>query len=204
MVEVKRHWKARKCFIVSVGTGVQKPVDFIGNKRASATATLQSEPVQNPEPNVKVQQPDSTQRPKAGFGGLKEGLKKAGTKIGGTIKSAARSIQPVTEKAAQITRIPGGAKVAAHIVKALVSLSTSSESTHLRVWGEANSQDESAQFPYFRFNVLRGMDEIGLEEWRTAEAMADMTRSYLDSVEVKEELRKCAEGLQNPSAFESM
>jgi predicted acylesterase/phospholipase RssA len=197
MVEVKRHWKARKCFIVSVGTGVQKPVDFIGKKRTSpATATLQSEPVQNPEPNVKV-------GPRAVFGGLKEGLKEAGTKIGGTIKSAARTVQPVTDKAAQITRIPGGAKVAAHIVKALVSLSTSSESMHLRVWGEANSEEESTQFPYFRFNVPRGMDEIGLEEWRMAEAMADVTRSYLDSPDVNGELRKCAEGLQNPSAFES-
>jgi predicted acylesterase/phospholipase RssA len=203
MGEGKTHWKARKCFIVSVGTGLQKPVDFIGKKRTSATATLQSEPVENPEPKVKVQQPHSKQRSKAVFGGLKEGLKKAGTKIGGTIKSAARTVQPVTDKAAQITRFPGGAKVAAHIMKALVSLSTSSESTHLRVWGEANSQEESAQFPYFRFNVLRGMDEIGLEEWRMAEAMADMTRSYLDSPEVNEELRKCAEGLHNPSAFES-
>jgi predicted acylesterase/phospholipase RssA len=204
MVEGKQNWKARKCFIVSVGTGVQKPVDFIGKKRTSATATLQSELVQNPEPTVKVQQADSKQRSKAVFSGLQEGLKKAGTKIGGTIKSAARTVQPVTEKAAQITCIPGGAKVTAHIVKALVSLSASSESTHLRVWGEANSQDKSAQFPYFRFNVLRGMDEIGLEEWRMAEAMADVTRSYLDSPDVNEELRKCAEGLQNPSAFESM
>src|SRR5271163_1555472 len=98
IVEGKMHWKARKCFIVSVGTGVQKPVDFIGKKRTSVTATLQSEPAQNPEPNVKVQQPDSTQRPKAVFGGLKEGLKKAGTKIGGTIKSAARTVQPVTAR----------------------------------------------------------------------------------------------------------
>jgi hypothetical protein len=126
-----------------------------------------------------------------------------GTKIGETLQSATRTIQPVTDKAAQITRIPGGVKVEAHIMKALVSLSTSSESTHLRVWREANSQDESAQSPYFRFNVLRGLDEIGLEEWRMAEAMADMTRSYLDSPEVNEDLRKCAEGLQNPSAFES-
>jgi predicted acylesterase/phospholipase RssA len=202
IVEGKKHWKARKCFIVSVGTGVQKPVDFIG-KRTSATETPQSEPVQNAEPNVKVQQPDSKQSSKAVFGGLKEGLKKAGTKVGGTIKSAMTTTQPVTPKAAQITRIPGGVKVTVHIVKALVGLSTNSESTHRRVWEEANSQDESVQFPYFRFNVPRGMEEIMLEEWKKAEEVADMTRSYLGYPDVKEELRKCAEGLQNPSAFQS-
>ena len=41
------------------------------------------------------------------------------------------------------------------------------------------------------------MNEIGLEEWRMAEAMADLTRSYLESVEG---LGKCAE---DQSAFES-
>jgi hypothetical protein len=96
-----------------------------------------------------------------------------------------------------------GIKVAAHIINALVNLSTSSEGTHLRVWEEANSQDEVAQFPYFRFNVVRGMDEIGLEEWRMAEVMTDLTRSYLESPDIKKELGKCAEGLLNPSAFES-
>ena len=37
MVEGKKYWGTRKCFIVSVGTGVQKPVDFIGKKMASDT-----------------------------------------------------------------------------------------------------------------------------------------------------------------------
>lgn len=196
LVEGKKHWKARKCLIVSVGTGVQKPVDFIGKKKTSLTATVQSERIQNPEPNINVEQPDSKQRSKAILGGVKERLKKAGTKIGGTI-------QPVMDKAAQITRIRGGVKESANVVKALVSLSTSSESTHLRVWDEANSQDESSQFPYFRFNVLRGMDKIGLEEWKMAEPMADLTRSYLDSSDVKENLRKCAQSPLNPATFES-
>jgi hypothetical protein len=86
---------------------------------------------------------------------------------------------------------------------ALVSLSTGSESTHLRVYREANSKDEAAQFPYFRFNVLRGMDDIGLEEWSKVEVMTDFTRSYLQSPLVDDELRRCAGGLVNPAAFES-
>jgi hypothetical protein len=127
---------------------------------------------------------------------LKQGFRKASS----TIKSASTNLRPVRDKAAQLIRIrnPSRIKVAAHIVKALVNLSTSSESTHLRVWEEANSQDETARFPYFRFNVQRGMDEIGLEEWRKVEAMADLTRSYGISGHPKgvaEMLRRSAESI---------
>jgi predicted acylesterase/phospholipase RssA len=212
MVEARKHWKTKKCFIVSVGTGVQKPVDFIGqtgqgtSKAAIAIAEPdhpESEPTQNVGPKDELQRPDSQQHSKSRFGGLTQGFRKTSSKIRGTVKSASTNLQQVTDKAAQLTRIPGGIKVAADIINALVNLSTSSESTHLRVWEETNSLDEAAQFPYFRFNVVRGMDEIGLEEWRMAEAMADLTRSYLESPDVKKELGKCAEGLLNPSAFES-
>jgi hypothetical protein len=162
-VEGVKHWRTRKRFIVSVGTVVQKPVDFIGKQKVShapkVTESVPPESVPTPSPRL---------------------------------------------NAAQITRIPGGVTVAANIVKALVNLSTSSESTHLRVWEEAHSQDEATQFPYFRFNVQRGMDEIGLEEWQMAEAMADVTRSYLESPDVKHELENCAVGLLNLSALEGM
>ena len=212
VVEARKHWKTKKCFIVSVGTGVQKPVDFIGkhNQGTSKTAIViaesdhpESEPTQNAGLNDELHRPDSQQRSKSRFSGLKQGFRKTSSKIRGTVKSASTNLQQVTDKAAQLTRIPGGIKVAADIINALVNLSTSSESTHLRVSEEANPHDEAAQFPYFRFNVVRGMDEIGLEEWRMAEAMADFTRSYLESPDVKKELGKCAEGLLNPSAFES-
>jgi len=210
MVEGKKYWKTRKCFIVSVGTGIQKPVDFIGKNKRSYTqiGSTQSE---HPESDLgedtgssdEVQQPDPKRRSISFFDGVKHSLKKAGTNIGGTVKAATSNIQPVTDKAAQITRIPGGVKVVAHIVKALVNLSTDSESTHWRVWEEADSQEEAARFPYFRFNVQVGMDEIGLEEWKMTEAMADVTRSYLDSPDVKQQVEKCAEGLLNTSAFPS-
>jgi len=203
IVEGKKHWKTRKCFIVSIGTGIQKPVDLIGKKNSSNTSKAvnptssqsrgtESVMSQNPEPTDGIQQSASTQRSKSLFGGFK--------KAGGTMK---RATATVVDKAAQMTRIVGGVKVARHIMAALVSLSTSAESTHERVWDEAHSQDESAQFPYYRFNVLRGMDDIGLEEWRMVEAMTDVTRSYLDIPGVKQDLEKCAMGLVDPFAFES-
>jgi predicted acylesterase/phospholipase RssA len=197
LVEAKKHWKTRKCFIVSIGTGFQKPVDFIGKKTQGTIATPDSEypesgPSQNAELNDELHGADSELPSKSLLGGLKQGFRKTSSLIGGTIKSASTD---VTDKA-------GGIKVPAHVINALVNLTTSSESTHVRVWEEANSEDEAAQFPYFRFNVLRGMDEIGLEEWRMAETLADLTRSYLDSPDVKRELGKCATGLLNPSAFE--
>jgi len=207
VVEARKHWKTKKCFIVSVGTGVQKHVDFIGKKKQDASKTAiddsdhpESESTQNTGPNDEFHRLDSQERSKPRSGDLKQGFR---NRIRGTVKSASTNLQHVTDKATQWTRIPGGIKVAAHIINALVNLSTSSESTHLHVWEEANSRDESSQFPYFRFNVVRGMDDIGLEEWRLAEVMTDLTRSYLESPDIKRELGKCANGLLNPSEFES-
>jgi Patatin-like phospholipase len=208
-VEAGKQWRTRKCIIVSIGTGVQKPVDFIGKQKTShppkaKSADPETTPTQSPELGTIAQHSDGSPPSKSLFRTIGQGFKNAGTKVGRSLKSATTTIQPVTDKAAQITRIPRGIKVTAHIVKALVDLSTSSEGTHLRVYEEAHSQDESAQFPYFRFNVQRGLDEIGLEEWKMAEAMGDVTRSYLESPDVRHELEKCAAGLLNPFAFEGM
>jgi hypothetical protein len=210
VVEGKNHWSTTKCFIVSVGTGVQRPVDFIGGTKSPAprettTVNIQSgDPTADQSGNVEssrqVLQPASTQWSKSFFGGVTEVLKNADTTLGGTASAA---MQFVTDKAAQIIRIPAGITTSVHIMNAVAKLSTSSESTHERVYREANSKDESAQFPYFRFNVLRGMDTIGLEEWSKVEAMTALTRSYLQSPSVQTELRKCAEGLVTPSALES-
>ena len=208
--EGKTYWRTRKCFIVSVGTGIQKPVDLVGGQKGgSKTAKIMStamlsEPTQNPQTNDEFQQSDRPQSSGSLGGSVKAGLKKVGSKIGRTLKAGTTKIELVTNMAAQVARIPGGVKVAAHIIKGLIELSTNSERIHRQVWGEAHSQDESAQFPYFRFNVLRGMDQIGLEEWRKRERMTAMTLNFLGDPEVKEELRKCAEGLLNPCAFESM
>jgi len=210
IIEGKAHWGARRCFIVSVGTGVQKPVDFTGNTTATASnrgpmaAPPQSELLEstsNQNPEVIPEEPASKQRITR-VGGVLESGKNTGSKIRAAIGAATAFI---ADYGTQVTRIPDGIKASFHIMTALVGLSTSSESTHLRVYREANSKDEAAQFPYFRFNVLRGMDDIGLEEWSKVEVMTDFTRSYLQSPLVDDELRRCAGGLvyPRPAAFES-
>lgn len=201
--EGKLHWKTRRCFIVSVGTGKPKRVDLTAKKpkseaTKSAKASAQSELTPYSPPNNETQEPDP-KRSKSRFGAS---LRKLGTKIGGTFQVATAKIQSVTDIAAQLARVPGGIEVGLHIMNGVVTLSTNSESTHRRVWGEAHSQDESAQFPYFRFNVDEGMEDIGLEEWKKVIDMTGMTRGYLDEPEVKADLKNCARGLVSPSAFE--
>jgi len=190
MVEGKRHWKTKTCLIVSIGTGFQKHVDFIGDTETTTPTTARAsiDGSQSPEQDVEV---DLSR-----VGSIINGLWEAWGIFGGTLKTAT---QPVTDKAAQIARIPGGLKTVTRILDALVTLSTNSESTHRRIWEEAHSEDEYLQFPYFRFNVPRGMEGIGLEEWKMAEKMTALTRSYLESPDVKKEMQRCARALWIPS-----
>ena len=201
MLEGKKHWKTRKCFMVSIGTGFQKPADFIGDKQAPGAMKTGGSAIESKSPESDAAQ--NVEVDQSIFGGVKSGLMKASATIGGMIKAATGRVQSVTDKAGQMTRIPGGIKTVARILETLATLSTNSEHTHRRVWEEAHSEDESLQFPYFRFNVPRGMEKIGLEEWKATEKITALTRSYLESPDVKKELENCAEGLWNPSAIES-
>ena len=97
VVQARKHRKTKKCFIVSVGTGVQKPVDFIGkhNQGTSKTAIAiaesdhpESEPTQSAESNDELQPPNSG----------KHGFRKTSSKIGGIMKSASTNLQSVTDK----------------------------------------------------------------------------------------------------------
>lgn len=208
LVEAQKYWKTRKCFVVSIGSGIQKSVIFIGKKKKQGvlkraiTRTESKDP--EPEPTQDAQSKSELHHAgsKTRSTSLLRGLRNATIKIGETFHSTFANLRPFTDQGANLTRTPRAINLS-HVANALVNLSTSSQSTHLKIWEEANSQDESAQFPYFRFNVSGGMDNIGLEEWRMAEAMAALTRSYLESPDVKVELGKCAEGLLNQNVFDS-
>jgi hypothetical protein len=169
------HWNVRACFIVSVGTGLPKPVNLI-EKQTSG-----------PSNNSTGRKSNSV------------GSNERHEKLPNAALNAARNPQPVNVR--RRTQSAASTELSSHLVKSLIELSTSSESTHLRVWSEAHAQDELVQFPYYRFNVQRGMDEVSHEEWKLVEVIADMTRSYLNLPDIKQELEKCAKGLENPDVL---
>jgi predicted acylesterase/phospholipase RssA len=198
LAEAKRYWKtAKRVMIVSIGTGVQKTADFIENpeppeKRSDEQTDTETE-----------KQPDDSMQPKTGsFGGVKQRFKRVASSFAGKVKAATSNL-PSTSSVAQYSRIPGGLMTLKRFAAELVKLSTESEDTHRNLWECAHSHDESQQFPYYRFNVPAGMDEIGLEEWKNMIKMGALTRGYLRTPLVEKEMERCAESVANPWSFES-
>jgi len=95
--------------------------------------------------------------------------------------------------------VPGGKTatgVAAlkKIAEACVKLTTSSEQVHQRVLRRCADE---AGCKYYRFQVERGMDDIGLEEWEKMDEMGDHTRRYMDEGEGERKRDECVESLMN-------
>jgi Patatin-like phospholipase len=201
LVESKRYWNTvKRVFIVSVGTGLQKTADFIANP---------SPPEPPPEPPAEPATPinDSTslaqsKKRSPSLQKLKNGVKTFVSKVGGRVKEVATKV-PLTETAVQLVRIPGGLMTLKRFAEELVKFSTDSEDTHRTMWDRANSHDESEQFPYYRFNVISGMDELGLEEWKHTQKIGALTRGYLRNPAVEKEMEQCARSLSDPATFES-
>jgi hypothetical protein len=47
-------------------------------------------------------------------------------------------------------------------------------------------------FTCYRFNVVRGLEDIGLEEAKKVKEMAAATRRYISSQEVHKQMQACA------------
>jgi len=197
-IEAKRHWKtAKRVMIVSV---VQKTADFIENPEPPEKRTDDKRDTETVAETVEGQLEDSVQS-KSTFGGIKQRFTKVASSFAGKVKAAASTL-PSTSGVAQYSRIPGGIMTLKRFAKELVKLSTESEDTNRSMWERA-PRDESQQFPYYRFNVPTGMDEIGLEEWKNMVKIGALTRGYLRTPVVEKEVEQCAEGLANPDSFES-
>ena len=195
LIEAKRHWKTvKRVMIVSVGTGVQKTADFIENPEPPAKRRHEQIDTETES------QPDDPQEQRTSSGGMKKRLKSVASSFVGNVKAAASNL-PSTSGVAQYSRIPGGIMTLKRFAKELVKLSTDSEDTNRNMWQRAH--DESQQFPYYRFNVPTGMDEIGLEEWKNMAKIGSLTRGYLRTPMVEKEMERCAENLANPASFES-
>jgi hypothetical protein len=77
-----------------------------------------------------------------------------------------------------------------HIGETLVAIATETEQTAERFRRERALLDSTGR--YYRFNVVRGLEEIGLEEAKKVKEIAAATRRYISSQEVHRQMKACA------------
>lgn len=80
-----------------------------------------------------------------------------------------------------------------HIGETLVAIATQTEQTAERFRRDKTYLDNSNRF--FRFNVVRGLEDIGLEESAKVKEIAAATRRYVDSEDVFKQMQACAGNL---------
>ncbi|KAK5459541.1 hypothetical protein LTS15_003670 [Exophiala xenobiotica] len=78
-----------------------------------------------------------------------------------------------------------------HIHETLIAMATETEQTAERFRRNKAYLDDEGR--YYRFNVARGLDEIGLEESKKKKEMAAATRRYVTSQEVRKQMKACAD-----------
>lgn len=77
-----------------------------------------------------------------------------------------------------------------HIGETLVAIATETEQTAEMFRRDKSLLDDTGQ--YYRFNVVRGLEEVGLEEAKKVNEIAAATRLYTSSEEVRKQMRSCA------------
>jgi predicted acylesterase/phospholipase RssA len=82
-----------------------------------------------------------------------------------------------------------------HIGKTLVAIATETEQTAERFRRERGPLDNMGR--YYRFNVVRGLEDIGLEEAKKVKEMAAATRRYISSQEVHRQMQAYAGSIAN-------
>ena len=87
-----------------------------------------------------------------------------------------------------------------NIAKACVDLSTNTEHVHNQMFASASSHHRM----YYRFNVERGMESIGLQDWKASVRIGELTKSYLEENEMRMKKDKCVEDLLNPTMPEGI
>ena len=80
-----------------------------------------------------------------------------------------------------------------HIGETLVAIATETEQTAERFRRDKAYLDSS--YRYFRFNVVRGLEDIGLEEPTKRKEIAAATRRYVASQDVFKQMQACAGNL---------
>jgi hypothetical protein len=82
------------------------------------------------------------------------------------------------------------------LVKTLKAISTEAEKTACQVLQEMENTYGNRQSIYYRFNVQRGLEGVGLDEWEKLESVIVATREYLSSERSK--IQKCVTQTLNP------
>jgi hypothetical protein len=77
-----------------------------------------------------------------------------------------------------------------NIGQTLAAIATETEVTAERFRRERGPLDSTGR--YYRFNVVRGLEDIGLEEAKKVKEMAAATRRYISSQEVHRQMQACA------------
>jgi Patatin-like phospholipase len=108
---------------------------------------------------------------------------------------------PAPIKRGILSRLPGmkakqGLTTSAQILLKLGTLATSSEAVHNRL--NKRSKENGSRFSYYRFNV-DGLDGIGLEEWKRAQELDQVTDSYLQTIDSRDLLAACIKALIPPT-----
>ena len=80
-----------------------------------------------------------------------------------------------------------------HIGKSLLAIATETEQTAERFRRDKSHLDDSGR--YYRFNVDRGLEEIGLEESKKRKEIAAATRRYVGSQGVFKQMQACADNM---------
>ena len=161
--EARRLWPTVKRFcLVSMGTGIQKNVEFVDIHYSYAPKAETSK------------------------SSIRSTLSRiSGAKLLRTVKNT-----------------PSGLMELKKIGKACVDMSNNSEQVHEAVYKIANFGDPDHRFPYHRFNVEKGMESIGLEEWKANVRIGELTAQYMRTGKGETNRNTCAQDLWKPAAVE--
>jgi hypothetical protein len=98
----------------------------------------------------------------------------------------------------ELTRIFRGVGELRRIAELCVSLTNDAESTHNRLLLSSSSSNPDLRFPYYRFNVTRGLDVVGFHEWRKTIRLGQLTSQYMLEAETLIKREDCVKQLFSP------
>lgn len=80
-----------------------------------------------------------------------------------------------------------------HIGETLVAIATETEETAEKFRWAKSDLDTTGR--YYRFNVTRGLEDVGLEESRKRKEIAAATRNYIGSQDILKQMQACADSV---------